>query len=104
MKFMDALVILMSLMLHYTEPCITMPDKFMRLSGREYRIETYRCGDAVLKVWSRQCVVGAATYWSRPFLMEDEQSGKGVYMNQFAELQAGWHVSLDSVYYPACTS
>jgi len=98
---MDAIQIIMLLLLTLNEPCTALPDQQTDLQGQTYKIEPYRCGDAQVRVWSVWCAE-ARGYWSRPFLMEDEHSGKGVYLNRFAELQTGWHVALDEVYRPHC--
>lgn len=109
---MDALQVLMALMLTFNEPCTALPDARTTRGGRDYKIETYRCGDAMVRLWSSWCRLPAVAgepraargegYWSRPFLLEDERSGKGVYLNRFAELQVGWHVMIDEVYLPRC--
>lgn len=98
---MDAITVLMLLMLTVSEPCTALPDQQTRLGGETYRIEAYRCGEMTTRVWSRWCPEGQG-FWSRPFLLEDQASGRGVYLNRFAELQAGWHVRLDEVYVPRC--
>ncbi len=98
---MDAIAMLMTLMLTLSEPCTALPDEQTVLSGETYRIETYRCGETRVKVWSRYCPDGRG-YWSRPFLLEDDHSGRGVYLGRFAELHTGWHVLINDVYIPRC--
>ena len=98
---MDAIQIMMALMLTLSEPCFALPDEQTTLSGTTYRIERYHCGDALVKVWSRYCPDGHG-HWSRPFLMEDERTGNGVYLDRFAGLNAGWHVLINDVYIPRC--
>ncbi len=98
---MDALTLLMSLMLTLSEPCTALPDQMTKIGGRDYRVESYRCGETKILVWSSWCPDGKG-FWSRPFLMEDDRSGKGIYLNRFAELQTGWHVLLNDIYIPAC--
>lgn len=97
---MDALEIIMALMLTLSEHCTLLPDQQTRLGGENYRIEIYRCGETTIRRWSRHCAAG--NYWSRPFLLENARTGEGVYLNRFGALEAGWHVSLDDVYVPAC--
>lgn len=112
---MDALQVLMALLLTVNEPCTALPDQQTALGGQTFKVAPYRCGDATIRLWSGWCPRPAVSgvpdhgsrgtdhgYWSRPFLMEDEQSGQGVYLNRFAELQTGWHVLFDEVYVPRC--
>jgi len=100
---MDALTLLMSLMLTLSEPCIALPDTVTQLGSETYRVERYRCGETSLVLWTRRCnEASPVEYWTRPFLMENERTGEGIYLNRFAELQAGWHVKLDEIYQPAC--
>lgn len=101
---MDAIALVMALFLTASEPCTELPARETVVGGETYRIQALRCGEATVKVWSYQCQArpGSTPYWSRPFLLEEERTGEGLYLNRFAELQAGWHVALDDVYRPAC--
>jgi hypothetical protein len=100
---MDAITMMMALMLTLSEPCTPLPDDVTRLQGETYRVERYRCGETVIKVWARWCAEGRG-FWSRPFLLEDDRTGHGVYLDRFAGLNASWHVQLDEVYIPRCGS
>jgi hypothetical protein len=101
---MDAITIMLALVLQVNEPCTEMPPRVTDVGGETYRIQPLRCGDTTIRVWSYRCHVAMSgeTYWSRPFLMEDDRTGEGIYLNRFAELQAGWHVGLNELYRPAC--
>lgn len=75
-------------------------------AGETYQLHTYTCGAAhQLVTWERRCLntENGAEYWTRPFLLVDEQ-GAGLYLNQFAEVQSGRHLAMDALYYPACAS
>lgn len=98
---MDAISLLMGVMLMVSEPCSWLPDEHMQISGMDVKVTRLWCGDAHIRAWQRWCPDGRG-FWTWPFLMEEETSGKGVYLNEFAGLQTGWHVTMNEVYFPAC--
>lgn len=99
---MDAIALLMTLFLNLNEPCTALPADLQRLNGQDYQVLHYDCGAKRFKIWSQKCQPG--DYWGRPFFLEEENSQTGLYMNRFAEIHAGFHVSLAETYVPRCGS
>lgn len=99
---MDALSLMMLLFLTLSEPCNAMPAEETRLQGEDFQVLRFECGAKSFKVWSRRCVEGG--YWSRPFLLEETNSGQGFYFDRFADVHSGWHVRLEETYVPRCGS
>lgn len=105
---------MMVLFLNGNALCNARPMELQDIQGEHYRLLVWQCGERgtpegkTFRIWSRQCPPqakrGEATWWSRPFLLEELTSGHGFYLNRFAELQSGWHVLLDDTYYPDCGS
>ncbi|MCS6290368.1 MAG: hypothetical protein H8K10_15540 [Nitrospira sp.] len=98
---MDALSLMMALFLNLSEACTALPADEQRVGLERFQILNYACGDKRFRIWSRRCLDGRP-YWSRPFLLEETGSGQGFYMNQFAEVQSGYHVELRETYVPKC--
>ena len=71
------------------------------LSKQTYQVTTYRCVIHTFKVWQRFCNEGRG-YYSRPFLIIEDNSGESFYLSRFGEIMAGQRIELKEVYIPAC--
>jgi hypothetical protein len=100
---MDAISLVMALFLNLNEPCTALPAEESMIGGQDYRILRYDCGAKRFRIAQRLCREGRG-FWGRPFLLQEEASQQGLYVNRFGEVMAGWHVAFDDVYFPACGS
>jgi hypothetical protein len=96
---MSPIELLMMLFLNMSEPCNALPAEVQSLGRQDYQILAWQCGDKKFKIWQKAC---EGKYWSRPFFLEEENSQSGIYQNQFAELQTGYHVNINETYVPRC--
>lgn len=94
---------MMALFLNLNEACTALPVEEQRIGLEAFQIVHYACGEKDFRIWSRRCKDGRP-YWSRPFLLEETHSQQGFYLNQFAELQSGYHVQLSETYVPKCSA
>jgi hypothetical protein len=104
---MDALqIIMMMFLLGPGSSCSALPAEATQLEGQNYQKMRWLCGDHQVEAWQRQCfgTDRKDEYWTRPFMLVDSTTGNRVYLNRFAEMQAGWHVPLDETYIPKCGS
>lgn len=111
---MDALALMVALLINGNSLCAARPVELRELGGETYQVQVWRCEarldgqPAEWRAWKRQCPphakAGEATWWSRPFLLEEYVTGAGFYLNRFAEVHAGHQVALDETYYPDCAS
>lgn len=114
---MDALQLVLALLIGVSEPCTPMPARDVANEAGQFRVERLVCGQTTLELWSRGCILSAPersvrkattkaspAYYSRPFLLVEVNTGKGIYMNEFGEMVVGWHVDFDTVYFPSCES
>lgn len=109
---MDAISIIVWLFLNFS--CDAQKEELREIHGQTYQVLAWSCTQPstnkhhLFRVWARQCPAnpkkGEATWWSRPFLLEEMTTGKGLYMNRFAEIHAGDQVQLDDTYFPDCVS
>jgi len=98
---MDAIQLLMMLFLNLSEPCTALPAQLQSIGRQNFQVMNYHCGGKDFKVWQRWCREGQG-FWSRPFMLTEENTQEGIYMNQFGELVTGYHVTLDKIYIPRC--
>ncbi len=111
---MDALALMIALMINGNGLCAARPVELRQLQGETFQLQIWRCEGRIdgraaeWRAWARQCPrharPGEATWWSRPFLLEETVTGAGFYLNRFAEIHAGHQVALDETYEPDCAS
>ena len=97
---MNAIELMMALFLNASIMCHALPADVQQIGGRDYQILSFACGEYLFQIWQRRCEPG--NYWTRPFLLKELSTDRGFYLNQFAELYSGEHVSLDEVYVQPC--
>jgi hypothetical protein len=100
---MDAIVVMMSVFLHLSEPCTALPAVETMIAQQTYQVAPFDCGSKRLEIWQRRCEDGQG-YWSRPFLLVDVASQQGFYLDRFGEVHSGWHVLMNDCYIPRCGS
>lgn len=97
---MDAIELLMSLFLNLSLACHAGPVTTTAIGRVHFQQLHYTCGpDKHFVIWQRQC---EGSYWTRPFFLEETNSQRGIYLNEFGELVTGWHVRLSECHIPGC--
>jgi hypothetical protein len=107
---MDLITIMAALFLNLSMGCDAMPAEAQRVNGQDYLVQSWACRDKhhelhVWRTWQRECVAqNGATFWGRPYFLEDPLNHMAFYINRFGELQGGFGASIENAYVSLCGS
>lgn len=107
---MDLLSIMAALFLNLSTGCDALKADVQRIQGQDYLVQSWTCKDKrgevhIWRTWQRECMSNRhATFWGRPYFLEDVTSQMAFYANRFGELQGGFGAPMDGAYVPLCGS
>lgn len=107
---MDLISIMAALFLNLSSGCDAMKADVMKIHGQDYLVQSWSCRDKheqlhVWRTWQRECIAqNKATFWGRPYFLEDPLTNMSFYVNRFGELQGGQGATIEQAYVPLCGS
>jgi hypothetical protein len=107
---MDLIQHLVALFINLSIGCNALPAEAVTLNGQAFQIQSWSCVDKhhelhVWRTWQRECTAqNGATFWGRPYALEDPLNYFTWYVTQFGELGGGQGATIEQAYVPLCGS
>lgn len=107
---MDLIALMAASFLNLAVGCDALKADVLRISGQDFLVQAWSCPDKHgaphhWRTWQRECrASNGATFWGRPYFLEDQNSGIAYYNNRFGELQGGLGAAIEQAYLPLCGS
>ena len=107
---MDMISMMAGSFLNLMVGCDAQPVIVMRVRAQDYQIQSWVCTDKheakhLWRTWQLECTAqNGATFWSRPYFLEEQGEDVAYYVNRFGEVQGGRGASIEQAYVPLCGS